>query len=251
MPYPALLLLVLLAAPASAAPPVARTQVDLLKLTNFGYLQGFHATDVEFEATYAGPLQQPLVPVPTHLKEAHITAAFLPPRWSEHPMRGTGLVEPLTAFVARDEGDWVFSLRPGSQVVVRGRFEVVTATASVGGAAAVPTDFPLLIVQEVLSVDRLRRMEEVPDLQAQPPGAEDPAAVVRRRARLEAVRGSVAKATPSDLNAEERIRRRELLVALRDRLDAAKVTDPTLRRANVEQALADLAFPPLQPGESP
>jgi hypothetical protein len=240
-----LLLLVALA----TAPAAAGERVDLLQITNFGYLQEFHAQEVEFEATYAGPLQQPLLPVPARLQEDYVTAAFFPPRWSESPLRGTGLVEPLTAFVRKAKGAWVFSLRPGSQVVVRGRFEVVTAPSAARGM--LPTDFPLIEVQEILSVDTLRRLEETTELAPPAPGAEESAVVVRRRARLEALRGSIDKATTADLTPEERIRRRELLIALRDRLDAAGIRDPALRRETVLRTLRDLAFPPLQAGEEP
>lgn len=227
----------------------ARERVELLKLTNFGYLNDFDAQDVEFEATYAGPLQDPLLPVPERLREEYVTAAFLPPRWHESPMRGTGLVTPLTAFVRKEQADWVFELRPGSQVIVRGRFEVVTGPSARGGGPALPTDHPLIEIAEVLSVDKLRRIEGQTASAPPPPGTEESAAVVRRRARLQAARGSIDEATPSDLTAEERIRRRELLIALRDRLNEAGVTDATIRRVTIAEALLVAAFPPLQAGE--
>jgi hypothetical protein len=241
----ALLFAVLLSVPAHAG-----ERVDLLKLTNYGYLNSFDGKSVEFEATYAGPLQRPLVPVPIKLQEKHVTAALLPPRWSEHPMRGAGLVEPLTAFVPEDESDPVFTIRAGSQVLVRGVFEVVTGT-SVRGGTGLPEAHPLIVVRELVLIDALRGLESNPVTGPPLPGPEEPAAIVRRRARLEAVRGSVQKSTPSDLTAEERIRRRELLIALRDRLDSSALTDPALRRAATEDALASAAFPPLQANEEP
>lgn len=239
-----LLLLLLIAAPAQAG-----ERVDLLKLTNSGYLQAYNARDVELEATFAGPLQEPGLPVPTALRENHVTGALFPTNWSTHPMRGTGLVAPLPIFVKKADSDWLFTMKPGSQIVVRGRFQVVTGVGPGGGT--VPKAHPLLEVYAVLDVDQLRTMEADEATEPRPRFSEDRAAIVRRRARLEALKGTLSRATPSDLNAEERIRRKELLLTLRDQLDAAGVTDPILRARKVAAALDEHAFPPVQAGEEP
>ena len=124
-------------------------KVVLVEVVNQGTQQRYDTVPVQFDATYAGPIQRALGTVPDKF-DGWVSFALLPPKWEGSALARFGYFAPLTGLIDKDDARRLFALQVGAQVTVQGEFRVwnfpsIPASDLVPGFSA-PPDNPYMLV---------------------------------------------------------------------------------------------------------
>lgn len=226
--------------------------VPLVRLMSFGITNDYDDVDVRFLATYGGPLHKPLTLFPKRFEEGWLAVALLPPDWTTHPLRDSGMFPPLTGFVQRGDSDWVFDTKPGDQIEIKGRFLVWNPPdlPSVGPSTA--AYMPFVAVARVGSeeeVESARRQEAARSREASRTRQERADARAESKASVvEQVLVEMRRFRP-DLGEAVLQERAEAVGSVTWQLDQSGISDARVRRGMIDSALEEQGLEMLASGE--